>query len=365
MEESRKYEKLKLSVTVIGLAVNVAILIYLLASSWTFRIRDFAATITDSAWGVVLIYSLVVGAVIKLAQLPLDFYSSYWLEHQFELSRQSFGAWVKDQFKGAAIGVPLALIAVEAAYFLFRFSPQYWWLYAGTIFTVFVVLMTNLAPVVLLPLFFKFRPIENPELQRIADRLARQTRTKICGIFEWSLGDKTRKANAAVVGWGNTRRIIVSDTLLRNFSTEEIEVILAHELCHHVKNHIWIGIGMQTLLTYAGFFLTQRLLAYFASSGQFGGITDIAGLPILILISTALSLLVLPAVNYVSRRLETDADAYALDVTGDSLAFVSGMEKLAKLNLANPSPNRFIEFIFYSHPSIEKRIRLAADRVNV
>ena len=142
-------------------------------------------------------------------------------------------------------------------------------------------------------------------------------------------------------------------------------MILAHELCHHVKNHIWVGIGLQTVLTYAGFLMTQLLLAYFTASPQFSGVADIAGLPILILISTTLSLLVLPGVNYVSRRLETDADAYALDVTSDSLAFVSGMEKLAKLNLANPSPNRFVEFVFYSHPSIEKRIRLAADRVNV
>src|SRR5262249_59843037 len=124
-------------------------------------------------------------------------------------------------------------------------------------FTAFVVVMTNLAPVLLLPLFYKFRPVENADLQERVSRLARRTNTRLCGIFEWSLGEKTRKANAAVVGWGNTRRIIVSDTLLKDFSDEEIEVIMAHELCHHVKNHIWKSIAVQSLLTLLTFYVAH------------------------------------------------------------------------------------------------------------
>jgi STE24 endopeptidase len=365
MEESRKYERRKFAVTLAGFGIDLLLLVYLLASGWTFRIRNFADSIADSPWLVVLIYSVIVGAVVKLLQLPLSFYSGYWVEREFGLSRQSAGGWVIDQLKGFAIGMPLALGALEIGYFLFRAAPDWWWLYAGSIFVLFFVIMTKLAPVLLLPLFFKFRPIERADLLRMTDRLARRTETKICGVYEWSLGDKTRKANAAVVGWGNTRRIIVSDTLLQNFSLEEVEVIMAHEICHHVKNHIWQGMALQAGLTYIGFFLTQVLLGYFSGLGGFNGIADIANLPVLALISMGLSLLVLPGVNYFSRRLETVADAYALDITGDSLAFVSGMEKLAELNLANTSPHPFIEFMFYSHPSIEKRIRLAADHVQV
>ena len=215
----------------------------------------------------------------------------------------------------------------------------------------------------LLPLFFKFRPIEDVDLQNRVARLAHRTNTRLCGIFEWSLGDKTRKANAAVVGWGNTRRIIVSDTLLQNFSGEEIETIMAHELCHHVKNHIWQSIALQSLVTFISFYVAGRLLHPLSISLGFQGSGDVANLPLLALLMTSLSLLALPVVNYFSRRLETAADLYALDVTGDALAFVSSMEKLADLNLADKTPNRLIEFIFHSHPSVEDRIKLAADRV--
>jgi STE24 endopeptidase len=257
----------------------------------------------------------------------------------------------------------LTVAAVEVIYYLLRTHPENWWVYASLAFITFVVVMANLAPVLLLPLFFKFKPVENEDLKRRVDRLAQRIGIPACGIFEWSLGDKTRKANAAVVGWGNTRRIIVSDTLLESFSGEEIEVIVAHELCHHVKNHIWQGIALQSALTVGAFYAAHRVLPPLSVTGGFGGVSDIANFPLLALLITALSLLVLPGVNYFSRRLETAADRYALDVTGDSLAFVSSMEKLADLNLANKSPNKIIEFIFYSHPSIEERIKLAADRV--
>src|SRR5262249_12094685 len=180
---------------------------------------------------------------------------------------------------------------------------------------------TNLAPVLLLPLFFKFRPIENLELLRRVEGLAHRTGTRLCGIFEWSLGEKTRKANAAVVGWGNTRRIIVSDTLLQRFTPEEIEVIMAHELCHHVKHHLWQAIGIQAGLTFGGFYVVHRLLDRSSTAFGFHGVADVANFPLLALVGTGLSLLVLPAVNAFSRKLERDADFYALDVTSDSLAF--------------------------------------------
>jgi STE24 endopeptidase len=223
--------------------------------------------------------------------------------------------------------------------------------------------MANLAPVLLLPLFFKFKPVENQDLQSRVERLARRTNTAVCGIFEWALGEKTRKANAAVVGWGNTRRIIVSDTLLENFSGEEIEVIMAHELCHHVKNHIWKGLALQSVLTFIGFYVAHKALPPLSLHFGFREVADIANFPLLALVISAASLLILPLVNSFSRRLETQADLYALDITGDALGFVSSMEKLAEINLANKAPNKFIEFVFYSHPCVEDRIKLAADRV--
>jgi STE24 endopeptidase len=363
MDEPKRYESLKHFVSVSGFLLNAFILIYLLVSGWSARIRSFAETTTGSEWLSVLIYVFIIGAIFRLVDLPLGFYSGYILEHQFGLSRETVGGWIKDHLKALAVSVPLAAAAIELVYLLLRVQPDLWWVYASVGFILFVVLMANLAPVLLLPLFFKFKPVDSPDLQNRVNRLARQTGTRVCGIFEWALGEKTRKANAAVVGWGNTRRIIVSDTLLQNFSGEEIEVIMAHELCHHVKNHIWYGMALQSILTFAAFYGAHRLMPPLSQSFGLNGIADVANFPLLALVMTALSLVVLPVVNYVSRYLETEADLYALDVTGDALAFVSSMEKLADLNLANKTPNKIIEFIFHSHPSVENRIKLAADRV--
>jgi len=363
MDEPKKYESIKYFVSVAGFALDVLLLIVLLTTGWSIRIRQAAESMASQDWAIVLIYVLIVGAIFKLIQLPLACYSSYHIEHRFGLSRQTLWDWMKDELKSLAVGVPLAVAAIEVIYLLLRTHPANWWIYASLAFITFVVAMTNLAPVVLLPLFFNFKPVENEDLRKRVDRLAQRIDIPICGIFEWSLGDKTRKANAAVVGWGNTRRIIVSDTLLEHFSGEEIEVIMAHELCHHVKNHIWQGIALQSVLTVMAFYVAHRLLPPLSAAWRFRGPADIAGFPLFALLVTILSLLVLPGVNYLSRRLERAADLYALEMTGDSLAFVSSMEKLADLNLANKSPNKIIEFIFYSHPSVEERIKLAADRV--
>jgi len=363
MDEPKKYDSARHLAAVIGFITDVVILLMLVLTRSSIRIRQFTESVSPSDWVRIAIYTLILTAIFKLFDLPLSFYSEYWIEHRFGLSRQSLAGWIKDQAKALAIGLTLALGAVEVVYKLLRDHPQHWWIYAALAFVTFAVVMTNLAPVLLLPLFFKFRPVENLDLKNRVARLARQTNTPLCGIFEWSLGEKTRKANAAVVGWGATRRIIVSDTMLENFSGEEIEVIMAHELCHHVKNHIWQTLAVQSMLAIAGFYVAALVLPPLSAAAGFKGIADVANVPLLALITMVLSLAVLPGINYFSRRLETAADIYALDLTGDALAFVSSMEKLAELNLANKSPNRIIQFIFHSHPSIEERIKLAADRV--
>jgi STE24 endopeptidase len=363
MEDSRKYEHRKHAVTAAAFAIDASVLAYFLVSGFTLRLRDFVQSISSSPWISVFFYILIFGGILKILHLPLDLYSGYVLEHKFGLSRQTLPGWLKDQMIALTVGAVFAIGAVELIYYALRVSPDWWWLYSSLGFIAVAVVLSNLAPVLLLPLFYKFVPLENAEVARRVERLARRTDTKVCGVYEWSLGDKTRKANAAVVGWGNTRRIIVSDTLLRHFTPEEIEVIMAHELCHHAKNHIWQGIGVQAALTLAGFYITHVVLTRFSAPLGFSSIADVANFPFLIAVSTAISIAVLPVVNGFSRRLEQAADLYALDVTGDSLAFVSSLEKLAALNLASTSPHWLTEFIFHSHPSIEKRIRLAADRV--
>ncbi|MBZ5565975.1 MAG: M48 family metallopeptidase, partial [Acidobacteriia bacterium] len=360
MEDSprvKRYHRTRRVLGVVGFVADLAVIVVLLFTGWTITLRVVAEYTVRQPALALLVYLLLFGAITQAVDLPLDFLKSFWLERRYNLSNLSLGGWVKDHLKGFALGGALAMLGCEFLYWTMRRWPEAWWIISAVAFVAFFVLLANLAPVLIFPLFFKFKPVENADLQNRVNRLARRTGTHVCGIFEWSLGEKTRKANAAVVGWGNTRRIIVSDTLLENFSGEEIEVIMAHELCHHVKNHIWYGMVLQSILTFIAFDVAHHVLVPLSRSFGLKGIADVANFPLLALSLTTLSLLVLPVANYFSRRLETEADLYALDITGDSLAFVSSMEKLADLNLANKTPNKIIEFIFYSHPSIEDRIK--------
>jgi STE24 endopeptidase len=194
--------------------------------------------------------------------------------------------------------------------------------------------------------------------ERLLD-LSRRAGTRVKGVFEWKLSEKSKKANAALMGLGNTRRIILSDTLLEKFQDDEVEAVLAHELGHHVHRHIFQIIALQGAATVVGFYLIHRTLIWLGSHFGFQGAADFANLPLLALVTAGLSLILLPALNSYSRAMERQADTYALRAIPSRASFISSMEKLADLNLAERQPHPWIEFIFHSHPSIQKRITFA------
>ncbi|MBF0274253.1 MAG: M48 family metalloprotease, partial [Nitrospinae bacterium] len=234
-----------------------------------------------------------------------------------------------------------------------------WWIIAFGILFTFMVLMANLAPTLLFPLFYKFTPLENASLKEKLTKLSEENGVKVNGIFEMDMSKNTKKANAALAGIGNTKRIILSDTLLKDFTEEEIETIIAHELGHKNYNHIFKLMGVQTILMFLVFYLSNVVLnSYYASFG-FRGIDDIAALPLLLITLTLVSLISMPIANSLSRFFEVQADTFALKTTQNAKSFISAMERLAAINLAEKEPNAIKEFIFYSHPSIAKRVALA------
>src|SRR5207237_6590462 len=180
---------------------------------------------------------------------------------------------------------------------LIRWDPVRWWLFSAAVFTLIMVGLVQLAPVLLLPLFYEFKPLDREALVQRLVTLAERAGARVMGVFEWRLSDKTKKANAALAGIGQTRRIIISDTLLAEHSDDEIEVILAHELAHHVHRDIWKGIALETVLIALGFYLADRVLTAFASSLGLQGKADIAGLPLLLLTGGAVSVALLPLAN--------------------------------------------------------------------
>jgi STE24 endopeptidase len=222
-----------------------------------------------------------------------------------------------------------------------------------------LVLLAHVAPVALFPLFYRCEPLQRPALAQRLVALAERAGTKVLGVFEWKVSERTRKANAALTGIGRTRRILLSDTLLAVHSDDEVEVILAHELAHHVHHDIWKAMALETGLILLGFYVADRALG--VAVGHFGlaAKSDVAGFPLLLLAGGAVSLVLLPLANAVSRMHERRADRYALDMTGNAAAFTSAMRRLSAQNLAEERPSRWVEIFFYSHPPIAERLEAA------
>jgi STE24 endopeptidase len=259
------------------------------------------------------------------------------------------------------VGLLLGTILVELLYFVIRLTPRYWWLADWAVFSALFIFFAQIAPVVLFPIFYKFRPLQREELKNRLTRLSEHAGARVLGVYEWKLSEKSKKANAALTGLGKTRRILLADTLLEHYSDDEIEAVLAHELGHHVHNHVLKSIGVQAGILFVGFWTAARILHYAVYQRVFIGDYDFANLPLLALIASVLSLLLAPALNAWSRHNERQADSYAFRSIPSTLPFVSSMNKLAAQNLAERTPSRLVEWLFHSHPPISKRIAAAQD----
>jgi len=222
-------------------------------------------------------------------------------------------------------------------------------------------LLAQLAPVVLFPIFYKFEPLEDEDLRRRLVVLGERAGTRVRGVYRWKLSEKSKKANAALTGLGNTRRIILADTLLDNYSPEEIEAVLAHELGHQVHRHILKSIFVQAGITLVGFWAANWALHYAVDQHWFLQLSDFANLPLLALVSIVLSFLLMPALNAYSRFNERQADRYAFESIDSVEPFISSMNKLAEQNLAERTPAPWVEWLFHSHPSISRRLAAAQE----
>ena len=358
--EARKYNRTKRWLEFSDLIVGFVFLLLLVLTHGSARLRDFAYLGARQYYTVaVALYVFMLMLISKLLSAPLEFYG-FRLEHKYNLSNQKLGAWLLDEAKSFAVGLVLMLVLVEVLYATIRAYPEHWWLIMWAVFVGLTVLLAQLAPVVLLPIFYHFEPLKNDGLRERLTKLSERAGTRVRGVYEWKISEKSKKANAALTGLGKTRRIIVADTLLQNYSDDEIEAVLAHELGHHVHAHIPKSILLQMGITFVGFWAADHILRYAVEQrSMFQGLADFANLPLLALIATLVGLLLSPVLNAFSRHNERQADEYAWKSIPSIGPFVTGMHKLASQNLAEEHPPRWIELLFHSHPSIGKRTAAA------
>jgi STE24 endopeptidase len=365
-DKSTRYHRLRRRADLGGTVIAGLVLLALTLSGASVRIREAAQAVSGAVMpagldepAAVVLVTIAVLTILQVIEFPFAWYQGFALEHRYGLSTQKGAHWLADHVKASAVGMVLAVAAASVVFTTLRRWPESWWLIAAAIFVVAMVGLARLAPVLLLPLFYRFRPLDRPQLAERLTTLATRARTDVVGVFEWVLSSHTRKANAALAGLGRTRRILLSDTLLADYSDDEIEVVLAHELAHHVHRDLWRGIALQVVVVIGGFYFADAVLRAAGEWLGFRGLADPAALPLLMLSGGAWSFVMLPLANALSRAQERAADRYALETTGNPEAFVSAMKRLSQQNMAEDRPSRLVRLLFYSHPPIRERIEAA------
>ncbi|MBI3167074.1 MAG: M48 family metallopeptidase [Chloroflexi bacterium] len=368
-KQAKQYARIRRRLWLVDTAFSAVYALAWLFLGWSISVREWLTKlITDnwslsaaSDWLLVALYIAIFGGVYSLLNLPLGYYSGFVLLHRFGQSNQSLKDWVVDQLKGLAIGAPIGLILLEFLYLALRLTGDAWWLWAAGGLLLFNVLISNLAPILIMPLFNKYVPLgdEHKDLEERLLNLAKRANTKVRGVFKFDMSKRTKAANAALTGIGNTRRIVLGDTLINEFTPDEIETVLAHELGHHVHKDIPFLITSGTLLVTLGLFIASLALNYAVSFFSFASVADIAAFPALSIILGIYGLLTSPLENALSRWRENMADDYALSSTGKHQAFASAFTRLANQNLGEIDPEKWVVFMFYSHPPLGERIAKA------
>jgi STE24 endopeptidase len=359
-DKSARYHRLRRRATLLATAWRAAFLLSVLLSGASTAIAQAVSSIVGPSLVLVAgAFVLTLGAMYGVVAAPLAFYQGVVLERRYGLSTESPARWWADHIKAVALVLVCAVAASLLVLFLIRASPDLWWVAATIAFAALLVLLAAFAPVALLPLFYTVKPLGNEALRARLLALAKRAGAPALDVVEWRVGDRTKKANAALVGIGRTRRILVSDTLLAGHTDDEIEAVLAHELAHHVYGDIWSALALETAFLGVGFYVADMALTIYAAPLGLEGKADVAGLPLVALIGGAVSFALLPAGNALSRAHERRADRFALEVTRNSAAFISAMKRLAARNLAEERPSRLVEFFFHTHPSTADRIEAA------
>ena len=360
-EQAKEYAHIRRRLMLGDLALAGVYAIIWLTTGWSIDLRNNLLSLTTNEWLVVAGFVLVFGGIYFVIDLPLGYYSGFILPHRYDLSTQSLKGWISDLIKGVLVGGVLGLVVIEIVFFVLRISPGLWWLWAGLILLFFNIILANLAPILLMPLFFKFVPLEEEHADLVARLISLTERagTRVRGVYKFDMSRRTKAANAAIAGLGNTRRIILGDTLINEFTGDEIETVLAHELGHQVHRDIPIGILVDSVITLGGLYLASLVLEWGMVVFGFESISDVAAMPLLALVIGVYGLVTMPLGNAYSRQRERRADEYALKVTGKGAAYASALTRLANQNLADADPEPWVEIMLHSHPALNKRIAMA------
>jgi STE24 endopeptidase len=355
--EAKTYSRTKLLLGIASSVISFLSLLTLVLTGGTQTIASHILSVTSQKVFALLIFGATLSVVTGLLTLPFNFYSGFVLEHRFGLSAQNFKRWAWENLKGLLVGLPIGTALLLTVYGCLDLFGIHWWLPVAIVVTGLSILFARLGPVLIFPLFYHQTPLETISLKERIVHLASHAGLHVDGVFSFDLSKNTHKANALFTGIGKSKRVLLGDTLLKSFEEQEVETVFAHELGHYSGHHIWKGILLGVVFTFTGLFFTSRFHAGLLPYLGFSSLTDLGALPLLGLGLSVFGIVTTPIENAISRYHERQADRYAVQTTHNGPAYASALRKIAAVNLADPNPHPVVEFLFYRHPSIARRVR--------
>lgn len=353
-----RYEKEKRILGLLSLSLSLGVLLAFYFTGWSSRLAHLFS-------GKSIIYTFifyVIGfqTILFVFGFPLNFYSGYIHEHKWRFSNHTKKSWLWEQVKSYLVGLVIFLILLGVLFWILERYPQQWWWIAGIAMAFMSAILATLFPIVILPIFNKYSPVEDKELTEPLDRILSEGGLKSSGFFVEDMSRQTKKENAFLAGLGRTRRVVLGDNLIGNMRVPEIVAIIAHEVGHYKHRHIWKHIALGTLQQLVVFFslniIMKSVFPTFLTSTR----ANLALFPFFAILMGALSgFLFGPLSNALSRHFERQADRYALGNIPDKGAFMTALAGLANRNLSNAYPGRWMKLLYYSHPPIGERLLMA------
>jgi STE24 endopeptidase len=353
--EAKVYSAIKLRISIFSMVTDFLILCLL---SFTTVSRDIVNYIDFHYFNQYLqffIFICIVGCIFLIPGMLIDYYSGFFIEHEFKLSNQTRSTWFVEKLKSIAISCVILIPLSMIFFFIVRNASDNWWWIFSIILIFFSIILARIAPILIFPLFYKFTPVQNPELEQRITTLLDKEKISFAGIYQFNMSKNSRKAKS--------KRIILADTLIENFTVDEIESVFAHELGHYKYRHILKNLITGSLLIFVSFYLCSEMYSLILAKRGFIYIYEISALPLLVLLLSVFSFLTMPFINTLSRYFERQADAYAVHTIADKNSFASSLQKLSKMNLSDADPHALIEFLFHGHPSIKKRIESVSKNI--
>jgi len=355
--EALRYNRIRILLRLSGIVFTLLFLVFF-QFFLSYRLKTLIFTFTANFYYAFTVFLVVFGLLHWALEFPLHFYSGFILERKFRLSNQSIFAWFTDDAKRGFLSLAVFILFMQALYFFLRNFPVSWWAWIAVFWFAATVILARITPLVVIPLFFKYYPVSDALKTKIIE-LSRKCGIKVLDVYKIDFSRKTNKLNAAVVGMGPTRRVLLADNLIENFTEGEIMGVLAHEFGHHKMRHVWKILVFGALSTFVSFYVLYLVSSALAVSLGAEHVYDMGIFPAFMVVLFLVTFALAPFQNGFSRRLERKADLFALEVTQNRDVFISLMRKLAERNLADPNPPKLVKFLFYDHPPISERIKMA------